>query len=234
MEAHYTYLGEFVENQDLQKFVTAMVVGGLILLAGILTRAKLASAESRKKHVIPSKRPTLLGVTDFFVEAFVGYHDSIMGKENRKYVSFSGSVFIFLLLCNLVGLIPGMAAATTTVWVNVGVAIAVFIYFNYLGIREHGLFNYLKHFWGPLFLTGFILFPVEILSAFLRILTLNLRLYWNISADHQVLSIFTELGGLAAFPMYLLGMFVSLMQAVIFTTLTMVYILLAVAHEEEH
>ena len=79
------------------------------------------------------------------------------------------------------------------------------------------------------------LFGVEILSVLLRVLTLNLRLYWNINADHMVLSIFNDMaGGLFGSVFYGLGTFVSFMQAFIFTVLTMVYILLATQHEEEH
>ena len=234
MEAHYTYIGEFIRDQDAQKFTTAVGLGVLLILVGMAVSRTISTAEGRREHIVPSKKLTLSGFFDFFIETFIGYQDQIMGKEHRRYVPFTGSVFLFILAANFVGLIPGMAAATTTVWVNVGMAIAVFLYFNYLGIREHGLLNYLKHFWGPVFVIGFILFPVEIISVFLRIVTLNLRLYWNISADHAVLGIFTDLGKFAAFPMYALGMFVSMMQALIFTTLTMVYILLAVAHEEEH
>jgi F-type H+-transporting ATPase subunit a len=239
MQAHYTYLGEIIKDHDAQEFITALAVGALILALGFILSSSLRRSPSDgssevKKRVVPSRKLSLFGIVDLLVESFVGYQDQIMGKENRRYASFTGSVFMFILFTNLLGLVPGMAAATTSVWVNVGMAIAVFIYFNYLGVREHGLFNYLKHFWGPVFIMGFILFPVEIISVVLRVLTLNLRLYWNIEADHAVLGIFTELAGFFAFPIYTLGVFVSFMQALIFTTLTMVYILLAVSHEEEH
>jgi F-type H+-transporting ATPase subunit a len=239
MQAHYTYLGEIIKDHDAQEFITAIFVAAIILavgymLTGSLRRASAVDGTEAKKRVVPSRKLSLFGLVDLIIESFVGYQDQIMGKENRRYASFTGAVFMFILFTNLLGLVPGMAAATTTVWVNVGMAISVFIYFNYLGVREHGLFNYLKHFWGPVFVMGFILFPVEIISVVLRVLTLNLRLYWNIEADHAVLGIFTDLAGFFAFPMYTLGVFVSFMQALIFTTLTMVYILLAVSHEEEH
>ena len=147
---------------------------------------------------------------------------------------FTASLFLFLLAANLLGLVPGMPAITTTVWVNVGMALVVFLYFNYLGIKEHGLLSYLKHFCGPVWLLAWFIFPLEIFSTCLRVLTLNLRLYWNINADHEVLNIFTNLIGPFAAPFYVMGVFVCFMQAFIFTTLTMVYILLATQHEEGH
>ncbi len=263
MENHYTYIGEIIHNPDGQKFFTALALGIGIILLGFLSSRTFSTKEKLNDSIIPPKGFSLLGIFDFFVESFVNYHDSILGKENRKYVSFSGSVFLFILLANLIGLIPGMAAITTTVWVNVGLALAVFIYFNYLGIKEQGLKGYLGHFCAPSSLVGetpkqatfkkwlgwggfaliwilltLLLFPIEILSTCLRVLTLNLRLYWNIAADHMVLNVFTnEIGPLvpiiksvSAFPIYILGIFVSFMQAFIFTTLTMVYVLLAVQH----
>jgi F-type H+-transporting ATPase subunit a len=137
---------------------------------------------------------------------------------------------------NLIGLIPGMVSPTTTVSVNVAIALIVFLSFNYYGIREQGLVNYLKHFAGPVWWLAPLLFPLEILSAVLRVLTLNLRLYWNITADHIVLGVFTELTKyVVPVIFYGLGTFVCFMQAFVFTTLTMVYIFLAVDHgAEEH
>jgi F-type H+-transporting ATPase subunit a len=207
----------------------------LLAFLGARAGAKLRKAGVRE-FVVPEERCTLLGFFDLFVESFVNFHDSILGKENRKYASFTGALFMFLLFSNFLGLIPGMAAITTTVQVNVGLAIVVFLYFNYLGIRTQGVKNYLKHFCGPIWWLAVLIFPVEVFGVLLRPITLNLRLYWNVTADHTVLSIFTDQVipgfGLLGLPFYVLGSFVSFMQAFVFTTLTMVYILFAVQHEE--
>ena len=109
--------------------------------------------------------------------------------------------------------------------------------------RENGLLGYLKHFTGgdtvlKLIIIPIVLFAVEIFSLVLRILTLNLRLYWNISADHIIIHTFSEMLGnwftLIGPVLYAKGLFVSILQAGVFTVLTMVYILLATQHEEEH
>jgi len=232
MSSGFTYLTPFIENDNWQKLIVAGTVAtGLIVLGKVLT-TRLRVAGGTQSAVIPEKRLSLFGFFDIFMEAFVAHQDSILGKEGRKYVPFTASLFLFILVSNLLGLVPGMPAITTTVWVNVGLAILVFCYFNYLGIKANGFWGYLKHFCGPVWWLAFLIFPIEIFSTCLRILTLNLRLYWNISADHVVLHTFTNMLGVGAVPFYVMGTFVSFMQAFIFTTLTMVYILLATQHEE--
>ncbi|NBW41397.1 ATP synthase F0 subunit A [bacterium] len=246
MEAHYTYLdniwpqvgeGAVTLAAETQKSVTAVFVAALFILLGAsyVRRRALASAKEGgvSPYVIPSRRPSFFGILDFFMETFVSYHDSVAGKQNRKYVPFTASIFFFILALNVLGLIPGMPAATTTVWLNVAMAIVVFVYFNVEGMKEHGVVNYMKHFLGPLWWMAPMMLVIEMVSLFMRILTLNLRLYWNINADHIVLGIFTDMlpTGMAA-PFYVLGFFVSFMQAFVFATLTMVYIVLATQHEE--
>ncbi|MCL4125777.1 UNVERIFIED_CONTAM: hypothetical protein GTU68_019365 [Idotea baltica] len=221
-------------DPNSQKFITAFAVGILILLVGYLSKRKLSTKADIEAAVIPQKKLSLFNFFDLFVEGFIKYHDNVLGKENRKYASFSASIFLFIFLCNLIGLFPGMAAVTTSVWINVGMAIVVFIYFNAKGIEANGWFGHFKHFCGPLYWLAWFMFPIEILGAFLRIVTLNLRLYWNINADHLVLGIFTDNFKILGSAFYGLGLFVCLMQAFIFTTLTMVYILLAVQHSEDH
>jgi F-type H+-transporting ATPase subunit a len=240
--AGYTYLNPLIDPHlphagDWQKLATALCVALVILLLGRKATRNIGSVSQIDSAVVPADKAGLFGVFDIFIEFFVKFHDSVMGKEGRKYVPFTGSLFLFILLSNLFGLVPGMPAITTTVWINVGLAIAVFVFFNAMGVRENGVIGYLKHFCGPVIFLAPFLFPLEIFSTVLRVLTLNLRLYWNITADHMVVGIFTDLlGPLFPVPLYVLGTFVCFMQAFIFTTLTMVYILLATQHEhgEEH
>ena len=219
---------------DIHKYAVAMAIGILLIFIGKLIANKVNSREKISENLIPAEKPSLFGWFDFVFESFVNYQDSILGKENRKYLSFTFTFFIFILISNLVGLIPGMPAVTTTVWINVGMALCVFLYFNLQGIMAQGLFGYLKHFAGPIIWLSFMILPLELLGLFLRILTLNLRLYWNITADHLVLNILTDLGKFFAAPVYMLGVFVSFMQAFVFTTLIMIYILLAIQHGDDH
>ena len=237
--AHYTYLNSVVSDPIIQKLVCAGALGAGMLVLGSSAASKLKTADGVEANVIPQKKFGLLGFTDLIVESFIKYHDSIMGKENRKYFSLSATVFFFIFFSNLLGLVPGMPAIATTVTVNVAMAFVVFFAFNYYGIREQGLINYLKHFTGGmvsgwLAIIGLFIFILEIISTCLRVLTLNLRLYWNITADHLVLGTFMDLVPVVPVAFYAMGTFVAFMQAFVFATLTMIYILLAVEHAEDH
>ncbi len=178
---HFTYLSPFVTDQNWQKFLFAVTIGALVVAAGKMASSRIgADADSK---VVPDEKFSLFGLFDVFVEGFVKFQDSILGKENRKYLPLTGSAFLFIFTLNLIGLIPGMPAATTTVRLNVGMALVVFCSFNWYGIREHGFFSYIKHFAGPVWWMAVLIFPLEIFSTCLRIVTLNLRLFWNITAD---------------------------------------------------
>ena len=246
MERHYTYtLGLFQGElgAEFEKFTFAAVLALALLFFGSLAAKKIKGSGNLRSALIPSKKFRLFDFYDVFCEGFINFHDSILGKINRRYFPLSATLFLFVFSANMIGLIPGMPAITTTVWINVAMAMVVFIAFNYYGIKENGILGYLKHFAGgsPILsslvlalLVAPFLFALEILSTVLRVLTLNLRLFWNISADHMILSIFNDMLGIkGGFVFYVLGTFVSFMQAFVFTILTMVYILLATAHEEE-
>ncbi|RIL08543.1 MAG: ATP synthase F0 subunit A [Proteobacteria bacterium] len=235
MAGHTTYLSYIIPDENWQKFGLALTLGaGLILLGKALT-SRLSTKSEMEGAIIPAEKLDTFGFFDFFVESFQKFYDSILGSEDRRHMPFVATIFLFIFCANLLGLIPGMPAITTTVWVNVAMALVVFIYFNWQGIKANGVIGYLKHFCGPIAFLAPIIFILEIVSTCIRLLTLNLRLYWNISADHIVLGTFTDLApaGVPAL-FYAMGTFVSFMQAFVFTVLTMIYILLAVQHEEEH
>lgn len=238
MEGHYTYFNSFgITDGDTQKMITAVAVGGVLALAGTVAAKSLTARRARlgvEHGVIPDASIDLPGIFDVFVEGFVSFQDSILGKENRRYLPLTATIFLFAFVCNMLGLVPGMPAATTTVGVTVPLALLIFFSFNTYGVKEQGLGSYLKHFMGPVLFLAPLIFAIEVLGVFLRILTLNLRLYWNMTADHMVLGIFTEMVPYV-FPVVflLLGTFVSFMQAFVPTVLTMVYILLATQHGDE-
>ena len=235
MASHYNYLSHLPLSDDGQKFAAAIALGCIILFLTKRASSRISNEAGIKSSLVPQSGLSLFSFFDIFVDSFVKYQDSILGKENRKYLPICGGVFVYVLFANLLGLIPGMPAITTTVWVTVGLALVAFFSFNYYGIKEHGVWGYLKHFAGPVWWLAALMFPLEILSTLLRILTLNLRLYWNITADHIVLGVFTEMTKVVVpVVFYGLGTFVCFMQAFIFSTLTMVYILLASQHEEGH
>ena len=237
MEAHYTYLNSLgLTDPNTQKLATAVALGCVLLYVG----AQSANRLTRRRRVrgvedgvIPEEKITTAGIFDFFIETFVAFQDSVLGKENRKYLPLTATVFLYLFTLNIIGLVPGFPAPTTTVWTTVPVALLIFISFNYHGIKEQGLVHYLKHFAGPVWWLAWFILPLELFGTVLRILTLNLRLYWNISADHIVLGLMSDLVPfLLPVIFYGLGTFVCFMQAFVPTVLTMLYIMLATQHEE--
>jgi F-type H+-transporting ATPase subunit a len=234
MAAGATFFSYISTNPDVQKLLAAAVVGTGIFILGKSVVSRISNVSSIEKELIPRQKAGLFGLFDICIEQFIKFADTILGKENRRHIPFVASIFFFILFANLLGLIPGMPAITTSVWINVSMALVVFVYFNMQGIKANGLLGYLKHFCGPMVVMAPVIFPIEIVSTCLRVLTLNLRLYWNIAADHMVLDVFTKLlGPILPLPFYLLGTFVSFMQALVFAILTMIYILLATDHGEE-
>jgi F-type H+-transporting ATPase subunit a len=240
MHEHYTYFHSLgLTNPNWQKLLTAVLMGVSLVLIGsqsakILRRRR--STLGTEVGVIPEARVNSSGILDLFTETFVAFQDSLLGRENRKYLPLTATVFLYIFTLNIIGLVPGVPAATTTVWTTVPVALLIFISFNYYGIKEHGFWSYMKHFAGPVWWLAWFILPLELFGTVLRILTLNLRLFWNISADHMVLTIFADLVPyLVPIIFYALGTFVCFMQAFVPTVLTMIYIMLATQHEEgEH
>jgi len=237
MHEHYTYFHSLgLSDANTQKLLTAILTGICLVFIGSKSARILTQRRNKlgaEKGVIPEARITTPGIFDFFIEAFVSFQDSILGKENRKYLPITATVFLYVFVLNIIGLIPGVPAATSTVWTTVPLALFIFISFNYLGIKEQGFGHYMAHFAGPVWWLAWFILPLELFGTVLRILTLNLRLFWNISADHMVLGIFTDLVPfLIPIIFYALGTFVCFMQAFVPTVLTMIYIMLATQHEE--
>ena len=165
-------------------------------------------------------------------EFLLGQSDEAIGHHGRSYLAFAGTIFLFVLFCNLVGIIPGFESPTMYPSVPAGCAIATFLYFNFVGMQAQG-FGYLKHFAGPSPLLAPLMFPIEIVSMMARPLSLTIRLYANMLAGEKVTLVFLGLTYLVAPAVFMgLHVFVSFLQAYVFALLTMIYVAGAVAHEE--
>jgi len=153
-------------------------------------------------------------------------------KLAKRFYPLIGSLFLFILFNNLCALIPGLNAPTDTLKTNVGIAALVFLLTHYYGVKEHGL-AYFKHFLGPSPVLIPLMLPIEIISHVVRPVSLSVRLMGNMMADHKVvMSFFALVPILVPLPFMLLGLLVVLIQAVVFSTLAMVYISMAMEHEE--
>jgi F-type H+-transporting ATPase subunit a len=150
--------------------------------------------------------------------------ESIIGHGFERYVPFVTTIFLFILLSNLLGLLPGFISPTAKPWVPLGVAVLTFLYYHYQGIREQGA-GYLKQFLGPLWWIAPLMLPIEIVSHLARVLSLTVRLYANMFAGDMVTLVFFSLVPIAL-PAVFLGLHlgVSLIQAYIFMLLAMIYL----------
>lgn len=217
------------ENEPLN---TALLVAALMSMFLFVARLSLGKKENK---LIPDTKLTLRNFVELTISFLVTLGDQVMGKQNRKYLPFLCTLFCFLLAMNLLGLIPGFSVPTDNITMNLGLALTVFVLYNSWGVRSAGFIGYLKHFWGSIWWLGPLLFPVEIISHSVRPVSLSLRLFANMTADHMLLQSFTDLAPWGVPVIFLfLGAFVCFMQAFVFTLLTMIYIRLAVVHEEGH
>jgi F-type H+-transporting ATPase subunit a len=167
------------------------------------------------------------------INEFTGSNgEQIIGHGYERFQAFVTCIFLFVVLNNLLGLIPGIDTPTASPYIPLGIAVPTFIYYHYFGFKEQGFVGYMKHFAGPIWWIWWLLFPIEIVSHFARIMSLTIRLYANMFASDMVTLVFFSLFPLAI-PAVFLGLHaaVSLIQAYVFMLLAMIYLSQAVAHE---
>jgi len=171
-------------------------------------------------------------VAEMIHEFSGGQADQIIGHGYERFQAFTTCIFLFVVINNLLGLIPGIVTPTSAPVVPLGIAICTFIYYHFYGFREQGVVGYLKHFAGPIWWISWLLFPIEIISHCARVMSLTIRLYANMFASDLVTLVFFSLVPVAI-PAVFLGLhaFVSLIQAYVFMLLSMIYLSEAVAHE---
>jgi F-type H+-transporting ATPase subunit a len=157
--------------------------------------------------------------------------ESIVGHGYERFIPYVTVIFVFILLCNLIGLIPGFITPTSKAYVPLGLASLTFLYYQYQGIRANG-FGYIKQFLGPIWWISWLMLPIEIISHLARILSLTVRLYANMFASDMVILVFFSLVPIGGSVLFLaLHAGVSIIQAVVFMLLTLIYLSQAVAHE---
>ncbi len=228
-----------ISQYTLWMFIALAVVTILVLVA------------SKNLQLIPSNKSfntVEYGYT--FVKHSIG--EDVIGEGFKKHVPFLATLFFFILVCNVLGLIPGFKAADGTISVTWALALISWIYFNFYGLKELGVFGYVKSFCPhgvPAPMVPVIWF-LELFSMIIRVLTLAVRLYGNMLAGHMVLAVFaiattvfmqtmffqadvlTGVVGLLWFvlliAMYALETLVAFLQAYVFTILSASYIGMAV------
>jgi len=185
--------------------------------------------------LVPPRRMNLRNFFEMMAEAVYGMVEGALGKENgKKFFPLIGTLWLFILFGNLIGLVPGFGSPNDTLKTNVALALVVFFATHIYGVKANGL-AYFKHFLGPTPALIPLMLPIELVSHIARPVSLSLRLMGNMMADHKVVfSFFTLVPLFIPLPFLALGLLVCVVQAIVFCTLTMVYISMAVEHHEPH
>jgi F-type H+-transporting ATPase subunit a len=228
----FTWLGGMAHSFHIPEHsITFTLIGLFLVLIGLIYRSKISKVSN---VVIPDKGITFRNIVELYGNFIYGQCKQVIGeKEAPTYFPFIATVFIVILLSNLIGLIPGFLPPTEYLSTTLALGVFSFIYYNVVGCKEQGVVNYVKHFAGPLWYLAVLIFPIEIISNCIRPLSLALRLRSNMMGDHIVLTQFSDLAPLIIPIVFMiLGILVSFIQAYVFTVLTMVYIQMAVAHHD--
>jgi F-type H+-transporting ATPase subunit a len=201
-----------------------IVVVSILLVFFVAVRARLSADNPGKMQHIAEMIHGLMA----------GQSEEIIGHEYKRYVPYIVTIGLFIVVGNLLGLIPGFLSPTQFPSVPLGFALATFAYYHFHGLRQQGFVHYMKHFAGPVWWLAPLMFPIEIISHSARVMSLTIRLYANMYAGEMVTLAFFSLVPIGV-PLIFLGLHagVSLVQTAIFVLLAMIYLSGAVA-EEEH
>ncbi|NUQ77098.1 MAG: F0F1 ATP synthase subunit A [Polyangiaceae bacterium] len=224
--------GHEVDYRGLEPIFMSMLV---ILVLIYLAAEVRGQFRKLNEAIVPDDTLTLRT----FFEAFFGYFynmaKEVMGPDNaKKYFPIIGGSAGFIFFANASALIPGVNPPTSNLNVTLGCALLVFLAFNYFGIKENG-WGYFAHLAGPKWYLAPLIFPIEVFSTCVRLVTLSIRLMVNIAVDHLVASIF--IGLIALFvpvPLMFLAIIVVLVQTLVFCLLSSIYIGLATEHGDHH
>ncbi|MBR2147867.1 MULTISPECIES: F0F1 ATP synthase subunit A [Campylobacter] len=204
----------------------------IILVAIIvLIVAKMATSSMQ---LVPRGTQNLL---EAYLEGIVSMGRDVMGSDElaRKYLPLVATIGLIVLTSNLIGIIPGFEAPSSSLNLTLCLALCVFIYYNFEGIRTQGVIKYFAHFMGPNKFLAPLMFPIEIVSHLSRIVSLSFRLFGNIKGDDLFLMVVLSLAPwVAPLPAFALLTFMALLQTFIFMILTYVYLAGAVVVSEEH
>ena len=229
---HGVVTGEAVHSVEHVIFAGVAFVIALLLAA--------ATGRSLRKRLQDPTPPPKFGLGSFvemILDAAIGIMTDLSGREKAvQFLPLIGSLGVFILVSNLLGLIPGFAPATDNWNTNVAMASVVFVYYHYMGFKYHGI-GYLKEFMGPVIKWYalpliILMFAIELISHFARPLSLSIRLLGNIFGDHMVVWSFVGMAPiLVPVPFVILGMFVAFVQAFVFCALSAVYLHMATIEE---
>jgi F-type H+-transporting ATPase subunit a len=240
-----TFLNEHWGNVSFVQFLHHWenVVFSLLAASLLITVSFLAT---RKKSLIPNP---LQNAAELAVESLDNLVTGIIGPRGRAHTPFIGTLFFFILIQNFMGLVPGLKAPTSSINTTVALAVCVFFYVQWTGIKENGILGYLDHLMGsPRDLVGWIMvplfLPLHVMEEFIKPVSLSFRLFGNILGEDALIGAVVVLGLTAVsfmkspigiplqFPFMLLSVLLGTIQALVFSLLSTIYISLMLPHEE--
>jgi F-type H+-transporting ATPase subunit a len=210
----------------LSKIVSPHMTYTWLVMAFLIIVPKLTLG---KMEMIPGKGQNFW---ELIIDGLENFMAENMGEENARLMFPMLATFAFyILVANLIGLMPGFMSPTSNLNITLGCTLIVFVTTHILGLKFHGV-KYIKHFLGPIPWLIPLMFPIEIISHLARILSLSIRLFGNIMAKETLLGILFMLAGayFAPLPILFLGVFVSLVQALVFVLLSILYFSGAMEH----
>ena len=234
------YAGEYLGTHGiLETWVNIIFAFGIALVMCLVSARVYA-----RRQMIPGP---LQNLVEMMVEGMYNFLHSILGNDARRYVPFLGTLFFYILAMNWMGMVPLGHSPSTSFTVTLSMAIIVFLYAQSVGIGRLGIFGYLDHLAGqPRDVVTWcmvpLMFPIHIIGELAKPLSLSLRLFGNITGEDTLIAVFTAMGvSILAFlpvgvplqlPFYFLGLILSTVQALVFSLLSTIYILLMLPHEE--
>jgi len=227
MEHPYLFFVKLFELFGLDHFAHAyphVIYSWLVMMLLIAVGA----IGGKTVSLIPTKLQNLLEVIISGMEEFMV---DITGEEGRDYFLIIATVFLYILTCNLMGLVPGFFPPTANLNTTLSCAIVVVVATHVIGVRHHGI-KYIKHFLGPMIWMAPLIFIIEIIGHTARLLSLSFRLFGNMVGHEIVLGILFSLAGLffAPLPIMALGIFVAFIQAFVFFLLSIIYFTGSIEH----
>jgi len=212
--------------------ITHVVWGVIVLVFITIGVVWWRASTSGGRGIVPAKTFGLRNFFELITDVTYGLMVQIMGeKAARHFLPLIGSLALFIWFSNLCALIPGFGVPSTSWNTTLALGLAVFFVTHIYGIKEHG-FGYLNHFMGPVVVLAPLMFVIELIGHLARPLSLSIRLLGNMAADHKVVfAFFTLVPLLVPVPFLFLGLLVTVVQAVVFCLLSMVYISMAISHD---
>jgi F-type H+-transporting ATPase subunit a len=228
--------GEYTPETAIPWYTVMFVIACLLTMIVIwILKGKLSTEDPSNGQL--TLEAGILALRDLVV--------SVIGEHGFRYFPVVATFAVLVLISNLMGLFPLFMSPTASISVTLALGITSFVYYNYVGIRENGLLAHIKHFMGPIWWIAPLIFLIEVFSNLIRPVTLGIRLFANMFADEQIAAIisglfppFTQI--LVPVVLLPLALFVALVQTLVFTLLSMIYISEVShaphdhAHEEEH